>query len=284
MAGTSMKDIRLRIRSVESTLQITKAMQLVATSKLRKARERMENSRPFTNISREAVAAAVQSCDDPLNPYIHHPAEGGKTCYVVIAGERGLAGGYNANVFRAVEAHARGGDYCVLPLGKKAVEKYDRLGAEILSREFVRVEGFSVGQCYALSRMLTGKYLAGEFSRLFIVYTSFASMLSQNVQAEQLLPLPKAEKAERAGAPVSTIFEPGAGEALSLLVPDLITGRLYSAVCDSYVSEVASRRSAMDSATKNAEAMISELTLRFNRARQGAITQEITEIVAGAEE
>lgn len=284
MAGTSMKDIRLRIRSVESTLQITKAMQLVATSKLRKARERMESSRPYANISREAVAAASQSCDDPMNPYVREAAEGGKSCYVVIAGERGLAGGYNANVFRALEACAGGSDYCVLPIGKKAVEKCDRLGAEMLRRDLVRVEGFDVGQCYALSRMLAEKYLAGEFRRLFIIYTSFASMLSQNVQLEQLLPLPKPEKAERAGAPVSTIFEPSAGEALSLLVPDFIAGRLYSAVCDSYVSEVASRRSAMDSATKNADAMISDLTLKFNRARQGAITQEITEIVAGAEE
>ena len=284
MAGTSMKDIRLRIRSVESTLQITKAMQLVATSKMRRARERMENSRPYTAISREAVMAAAQSCDDPKNPYTIQSGENKKRCYVVIAGERGLAGGYNANVFRALDAHAGNSVWCVLPMGKKAVEKYDRLGAELLSRENERVEGVSVGTCYRLSRMLISKYLAGDYGSLYLVYTTFRSMMSQEVQVEQILPLQKSEAPQTDTALVSTVFEPGAGETLELLVPDYVAGRLYSALCDSYVSEVAARRSAMDSATKNADAMIADLTLKFNRARQGAITQEITEIVAGADE
>ena len=284
MAGTSMKDIRLRIRSVESTLQITKAMQLVATSKMRKARERMENSRPYAVISKEAVLAAAQKCDDPRNLYVTAQNGNAKRCYVVIAGERGLAGGYNANVFRALGAHTEGSEYCVLPMGKKAVEKYDRLGVELLSREYDRVEGISVGVCYRLSKVLAEKYRAGEYGSLYLVYTTFRSMMSQEVRIEQLLPLQKAETPKTDAAPVSTVYEPGAGEALSLLVPDFITGRLYSALCDSYVSEVAARRSAMDSATKNADAMIADLTLKFNRARQGAITQEITEIVAGADE
>ena len=284
MAGTSMKDIRLRIRSVESTLQITKAMQLVATSKMRKARERMENSRPYAVISKEAVMDAAQHCDDPKNLYVNAAGGNEKRCYAVIAGERGLAGGYNANVFRALAEHADGSRYCVLPMGRKAVEKYDRMGVELLSREYERVEGVSVGECFRLSKLLTEKFLAGEYGSLYLVYTTFRSMMSQEVQIEQLLPLQRSKAPKADTVPVSTVYEPSAGEALSLLVPDFITGRLYSALCDSYISEVAARRSAMDSATKNADAMIADLTLKFNRARQGAITQEITEIVAGADE
>ena len=115
MAGASMKDIKLRIRSVESTMQITKAMQLVATSKLRRAKERMENSKPYTRISTAAIAAAVSCCDDPSVPYVT-PRGGKSRCYVLIAGDRGLAGGYNANLFKAFSAHAEGTDACVLPL------------------------------------------------------------------------------------------------------------------------------------------------------------------------
>ena len=133
MAGTSMKDIKLRIRSVESTRQITKAMQLVATSKLRRAKERMENSKPYATVSREAVMAAVRSCAQQDTPFVAaHPD--GRRCYVIIAGERGLAGGYNSNVFKAVAAHCGGVPACVLPIGRKAIEKYHREGAQLLSQ------------------------------------------------------------------------------------------------------------------------------------------------------
>ena len=118
MAGASMKDIKLRIKSVESTMQITKAMQLVATSKLRRAKERMETSKPFTAIARQAISAVAAKCDDSNVPFVN-PRPVKRRCYVVIAGDRGLAGGYNSNVFKAVAAHSEGADYCVLPLAAK---------------------------------------------------------------------------------------------------------------------------------------------------------------------
>ena len=266
MAGTSMKDIKLRIRSVESTRQITKAMQLVATSKLRRAKERMENSKPYATVSREAVMAAVRSCAQQDTPFVAaHPD--GRRCYVIIAGERGLAGGYNSNVFKAVAAHCGGVPACVLPIGRKAIEKYHREGAQLLSSDYSRVEGLG--------------FLDGQYSEIFLACTSFHSMMAQEAVIEQLLPVEKTEQAEIASC---TIYEPGAAETLQRIMPDFIAGRLYSALCDSFASEVAARRTAMDAATKNADAMISDLTLKYNRARQGAITQEITEIVAGAEE
>ncbi len=273
-----MKDIKLRIRSVESTMQITKAMQLVATSKLRRAKERMEQSKPYGDIARDAVMAAVAGCSDPHAPFVK-PREISKRCYVVIAGERGLAGGYNNNVFKAVTAHMGDTPCAVLPLGRKAIEKFQRMGVELLSTDYPRVEGVSVGTCYHLAGRLIEGYLNGEFDEIILAYTAFETMMTQTVQLEQLLPVPAPE----ANAPIQTVYELTAEETLQRIMPDYLTGRIYGALCDAFVSEVASRRSAMDSATKNADAMISDLTLRYNRARQGAITQEITEIVAGAE-
>lgn len=282
MAGTSMKDIKLRIKSVESTMQITKAMQLVATSKLRRAKERMEMSRPYADIAQQAVYTASLSCDDPSIAYLQKQPEK-KACYIIIAGERGLAGGYNNNLFKAHLAHAEGKEYCVLPIGRKAIEKYHRLNVPVLSDEYAAVEGLSVSRCYLISNMLLEKFHAGEFGDLYLVYTSFKSMMSQEVDIRQLLPVVPEEGAKKE-KPVSTVYDPGAKEVLETIMPDYLAGTLYSALCNSFLSEVASRRSAMDSATKNAGEMINDLKLRFNRARQGAITQEITEIVAGAEQ
>lgn len=280
MAGASMKDIKLRIKSVESTMQITKAMQLVATSKLRRAKERMEQSKPYTAISQAALSAAVANCQDTTVPFVT-PRDGKRRCYVVIAGDRGLAGGYNANVFKAIAAHAEGADYCVLPMGRKAVERFHRLGVESLTDDYVRVEGTTVGTCYKLAEMLVSGYRAERFDEVWLVYTTFQSMMSQEARIDRLLPI---EKPEAHATPVDTVYELSAAETLEMIVPDYLAGRLYSAICDSCASEVAARRSAMDSATKNAGEMISDLRLKFNRARQGAITQEITEIVAGAEQ
>ena len=281
MAGASMKDIKLRIKSVESTMQITKAMQLVATSKLRRAKERMENSKPYAHVSSQALRAAVQRCAGENVPFVaERPLK--RRLYIVVAGERGLAGGYNANVFKALAAHCGDTPWCVLPLGRKAIEKYHRAGVELLSDQYSRVESMGVKACYRLSKMITEGYLQERYDDVWLVYTAFRSMMSQEVRIEKLLPVPPAEPEK--DRHVDTVYELEPAETLERFVPDFLAGRIYSALCDSFVSEVAARRMAMDSATKNAGAMISELTLRYNRARQGAITQEITEIVAGAEE
>ena len=280
MAGASMKAIKLRIRSVESTMQITKAMQLVATSKLRRAKERMEKSKPYALISREAVMAAAASLEEKDIPFAQE-RDVKRRCFVVIAGERGLAGGYNANIFRAMQAMEGDTPYCVLPLGRKAIDKYERLGVQVLDDTHFHLEGLSVTDCYKLSQRLIQGYLAEEFDEVILVYTSFQSMMAQEVRTERLLPIDKPEGEKR---PVTTVYEPSAEEMLRLIMPDFLAGRLYSAACDAFASEVSARRNAMDSATKNAGEMISGLRLHYNRARQGAITQEITEIVAGAEE
>ena len=282
MAATSMKDIKLRIKSIESTMQITKAMQLVATSKLRRAKERMEQSRPYAQIAREAVVTASLNCDDPSIPYLVQQKDK-KDCYIVIAGERGLAGGYNNNLFKAQLAHVQDREYCVLPIGRKAIEKYHRLGVQMLDDTYTGVEALNVSSCYKIARQLLQQFKDGEYGNLYLVYTSFKSMMSQEAEIMQLLPVLTDEKTGKE-KPVATLYDPDAAEVLEKIMPDYLAGTLYSATCNSFLSEVASRRSAMDSATKNAGEMINDLRLKFNRARQGAITQEITEIVAGAEQ
>ncbi|MBP3371277.1 MAG: ATP synthase F1 subunit gamma [Clostridia bacterium] len=285
MAGASMKDIKLRIKSVESTMQITKAMQLVATSKLRRARERMEESKPYASIAQQAMAAVIEDCLDTTIPYVSAREQIKTRLYIIVAGDRGLAGGYNANVFRAVEAHIKEhpvSSYSVLPIGKKAVDKYAHAESfTCIDDSFIRVEGISVGTCYGLAKTLIEGYDDESFDEVVLFYTDFVSAMNQEVRTMQLLPLVREQNVEVKNA-VSTVYEPEPTALLGAILPDYLAGMLYSTICDSFASEVAARRSAMDSATKNAGEMIADLRLEYNRARQGAITQEITEIVAGA--
>lgn len=281
MASGNMKDIKRRIKSVQSTMQITKAMELVASSKMRRAKERALGARPYFNALYQTITRLAGATRGSESVYTK-PREVKNSLYIVIAGDRGLAGGYNANLFKAFSAHAEGTDACVLPLGRKAIERCHRLGLTMLTDDYPRVEGMSVGTCYHLARLLLDGYDAERYDELWLVYTNFVSMMTQEVMIEQLLPVQRPPE----GAPhklVSTVYELPPAETLAQVLPDFLAGRLYSALCDAFASEVAARRSAMDSATKNAGEMISDLKLRYNRARQGAITQEITEIVAGAE-
>ena len=209
MAASSMKDIKLRIKSVESTMQITKAMELVASSKLRRAKERAEETRPYFTTLHECLTDIAYGNTDFSSPFVQQ-REVKKTCYIMIAGDRGLAGGYNTNLFKTVAEHMDGKVVCVLPI------RYERREAKNT--------------------------------------------------AESL-----------------TIYEPSSEAVYDAIVPEYVGGLLWGAMAESVASEQGARRTAMDAASKNAGDMIEDLSLKYNRARQGAITQEITEIVAGAE-
>ena len=277
----SMKDIKLRIKSVQGTMQITKAMELVASSKLRRARQRVEHSRPyFETLYRTLcdMAAAEPRLD---SPYLVHRSSG-QTCYVVVAGDRGLAGGYNANVFRCTAADAVGKQVCVLPIGRRAVEHFERLGTPIVSEIFAAAGELSVSDCFEISRMLCGLFAAGEIREIRIVYTRFVSMLSQTPEVLPVLPFPQPEPGTK-NAHSMVVYEPDGRTVFDAVIPEYLAGVVYGALCESVSSELAARRTAMDSASKNASDMIEHLSLNYNRARQAAITQEITEIVAGAD-
>lgn len=274
-----MKDIKLRIKSVESTMQITKAMELVASSKLRGAKLRAQQSRPYFNVLHQTLADIVASTQDFYSPYTAK-REVKKRCYVVIAGDRGLAGGYNANLFKTAAAHMEDIPCVVLPVGKKAVEHYARRGIPMLTDRFAEVAEVDVGDCFEMAGMLSRAFLAGEFDELFVVYTNFVSMLNQSPAVLPLLPLAAENDGQKRRL---RLYEPGPQAVYDAIVPEYLAGLVWGAVCESVASELGARRTAMDSASKNAGEMIDQLSLRYNRARQGAITQEITEIVAGAE-
>ena len=282
MAG-SMKDIKLRIRSVQSTMQITKAMELVASSKLRHARERMEQARPYFETLQATLADIAAANTEFTSPYLaRRPVK--KTCYIVIAGDRGLAGSYNANLFKLVAQAAEGKECCVLPVGKKALEHFQRRGMSILTEAFSPVEDVTVSDCFSMSRLVAQGFLKGEFDEIHLCYTRFESMLTQTAKTVQMLPMAAPKPREDKRPRSLMLYEPSSEAVYDAIVPEYFAGLIWGAVCESEASEQAARRTAMDAASKNAGEMIENLNLRYNRARQAAITQEITEIVAGAEQ
>ncbi len=262
------KKLRNRIRSVQSTLHLTHAMELVASSKIRRANNAMAASGDHAAAFRAAMGALSASDACAHSPWMEKRE--GRTLLVVIAGDRGLAGGYNANIFRTMREWPEAE---VIPLGKRACDRY-RPGDEAAR---VLVEPFTAAQANELAGVLCERFRKGELARVGVLYTHLVNMMSQVPEIRWLLPLEKPE-----GAPAADmIFEPGASAILSAAVPAYVAGELMACVRESFASEVCARRNAMDSAGKNAREMIDDLQLQYNRARQGAITQEITEIVAG---
>lgn len=280
MAGVSTKDIKQRIRSMESTRQITRAMEMVAASKLRKAQDRILSSRPYFEQLYATIAHIACTRADFSSPYLTR-RDCRKTCYIVIAGDRGLAGGYNSNIFKMVAQETEGKEYCVLPIGKKAVDYYRSRNSEILTEQYADASLLSIGDCFSLSKQVSKAYLVGAFDRICVAFTNFVSILSQTPAILPLLPLSLTASGKDEAS--SVLYEPDPQTVFDAIIPEYLGGVVYGALCESVASEQAARRTAMDSATKNADEMIEDLNLKFNRARQGAITQEITEIVAGAE-
>ena len=267
--GADIKKLRNRIRSVDSTLHLTKAMGLVASSKIRRASESMLRARQY-GLAVEGAIAPLMLCSDGKQSKYMKPVSGeGKTCLVVIAGDRGMAGGYNANVFRTLKAYP---DADVIPVGKRANDRYGKGAAPIFA------EDFTYANAREIAATLCKGFTEGKYSKVGILYTRYISMMTQEANVTDVLPLvaPEEEKT------VDVVFEPGALEILDSAVPEYVAGKIFAAVRESFASEVAARRCAMDSAGKNAQEMIDSLQLKYNRARQGAITQEITEIVAGS--
>ena len=263
--GADIKSLRSRIRSVDSTLHLTKAMGLVASSKIRRATQNMSRSREYTSAMDEVLTQLRASPDCAKSPYMQ--ARGGGLRIIVIAGDRGLAGGYNANIFR-LAATLKEAEF--LPIGKRACDRY---GEGYLSSEH-----FSGADAAEIAEEQCRAFLAGEFERLGILYTRYQSMMTQVATLKWVLPLEREQNVKN----TPTIFEPDEQTVLDAAVPTYVSGILAACVRESFASEVAARRMAMDSAGKNAQEMIDQLQLQYNRARQNSITQEITEIVAGS--
>lgn len=264
--GADIKGLRVRIKSVSSTQHLTKAMGLVASSKIRKANLAMAKSSEYSNTVMDTVKELTACRECQKSPYMR-AVSGERLRLVVIAGDRGLAGGYNANVFRLMREYEGAEIYAI---GKRACERY--------GKETLLAEHFSYKDAKNLAKKLCEDFVNDEFDRLGIVYTKYHSMMSQEATIRYLLPLEKGDSDKSVGA----IFEPDEITVLNAAVPEYVTGVLVACVKESVASEVAARRVAMDSADKNAQEMLSNLSLEYNRARQSSITQEITEIVAGS--
>lgn len=278
MAGGSMKDIKLRIKSIQGTRQITKAMQLVASSKLRRAKDRMEQSAPFCE-TYSRIIDELSSSTDAKDSIFYKGRNTVNVCHCVIAGDRGLAGGYNSNVFKEVVRHSEesGLDTKIVPIGRKAVEHFGKR-FEFLDESYSTAADVSIGDCFKIGEMLTDKYVSGEVDEVYLTYTHYKNVLHQEPVTKKIFPLHIDGDSKR------TIIEceTGFGPMLKSIMPSYVASIIYSAVAQSYVSELTARQNAMDTATSNADEMLSELQLQYNRARQAGITQEITEIVAGA--
>lgn len=282
MAGVSTKEIKSRIRSLESTKQITKAMEMVASSKLRRAQMQIALSRPYFEILYSTIQDIACSNQDFSSPYLaddeYQPK---KTAFIVIAGDRGMAGGYNTNIFKLCHAEMQGKNAVVLPIGKKACDHFRSHNAELFSDYYAEAADVSVSNCFSLAKNLCKAYLAGEFDEIRVIYTEFVSVLSQAPRSKKLLPLSvDMDSTEVCGSEI--LYEPGCKEVFDAIIPEYVGGVIYGALCESRTAEHAARRMAMDAATQNAVEMIDGLNLKYNQARQAAITQEITEIVAGS--
>ena len=282
MAATSMKDIKNRIKSVSSTMQITKAMELVATSKLRRAKDRALLTRPYFEILKKTIDDIAKGNSDFSSAYTRKNGSN-KKCFVVISGDRGLAGGYNSNVLKSVAAIAGDDEYCVFPIGRKTGEYFTRRGIELLNEDYAIAEDVSMADCSEMGMILAKLFKEGAFGELYIVYTKFVSVLSQVPEFTQVLPIVYDGEGESKSTGELIIYEPSVTEVFAKIVPEYIAGVIYGGLCEAQASEFAARRNAMESANKNAGEMIESLNLKYNRARQAAITQELTEIVSGAE-
>ena len=270
---SNAKQLKSRIRSVDSTMHITKAMELVASSKLRRATMRMEAARPYFSAMTSAMSKLAKA-----DSVYSTAREIKKTCFVVVAGDRGLAGGYNSNIYKLLKSEAEGKDAVVIPIGKRAVDHVSHRGY-VSPKKYTSVENMTLADCVEAGFIIKDMYLNGEIDEAYIIYTKFNSMLSFEPTVKKILPLEK-DESESSGY---VMFEPSTEDVLDTVIPEYISGIVCGAVRESFASELSARRAAMDNASKNAEEMIENLELKYNRARQSAITQEITEIIGGSE-
>ncbi len=281
----SMRDIKRRKSSIQGTQQITKAMKLVSTVKLQRARSNAERSKSYFNCMYDTVNSILKRVGHIEHKYLV-PGQSQKKAVIVITSNRGLAGGYNSNVVKLITRHPdwKKEDLVIYPIGSKGHDAFVRNGYEVAECENSIVEAPAYVDAMALSKRLLQSFADGEIGEIYLAYTAFKNTVSHIPTLLRLLPISCEEPEEQAPKAEAIMnFEPEDVEALNLIVPKYITSLIYGALVESVASENGARMQAMDNATSNAEEMISDLSLKYNRARQGSITQELTEIIAGAE-
>ena len=271
----SMRDIKRRKGSIQSTQQITKAMKLVSTVKLQKAKSRAEQSNPYFNYMYQTVTSMLARSGNMSHPYLQ-AGSSSKKAVITIASNRGLAGGYNSNIVKLVTDSGIPKDEAkIYIIGRKARESLERKGYEITGDYSDVIEGPTYGDAAQICKEVLGAFTKGEIGEIYLAYTHFKNTVSHEPTLMKLLPI-EFDEAELKEADSNTLmnYEPNEEEALDLIIPKYLTSLFYGALVEAVASENGARMQAMDSATSNAEEMISDLTLKYNRARQGSITQE----------
>ena len=280
----SMRDIKRRKSSIQSTQQITKAMKLVSTVKLQKARNRAEQSNPYFNHMYQTVTSMLARSGSLNHPYLK-AGDSNKKAIITIASNRGLAGGYNSNIVKLVTSSGIAvEDAQIYMIGRKAKEQLVRRGYEIKADYSDVIEGPTYEDALTICKEVLEAFSKGEIGEIYLAYTHFKNTVSHEPTLMKLLPV-ELDEADLQEADNNLLmnYEPNEEEALDLIIPKYLTSLFYGALVEAVASENGARMQAMDSATSNADEMISDLTLKYNRARQGSITQELTEIIAGAE-
>jgi len=274
-----VRDIRRRIRSVSNMQQITKAMKMVAAAKLRRAQEKVIASRPYVKHIQDVLSRLVQAQTDLSHPLLEkRPVK--KIGYILVTSDRGLCGGFNANLIRLTRSvlDEQNAETRLVAVGRKGSDYFGRRKVEIISRFTGLGDSPDFNQARQIAGEIIGLYTSGELDEVFLVYSKFISVLTQEPTLAKILPIEPSE--EEAGR--QYLFEPSPEQMIERLLPNYLESQIFSALLESKASEMGSKMTAMDSATENAKEMIDKLTLAMNRARQAAITKEISEIVGGA--
>ena len=280
----SMRDIKRRRESIQSTGQITKAMKLVSTVKLQKAKGKAENTKPYFEHMYKAVNSMLRKSGNILHPYLQSGSSE-KKGIIMVTSNRGLAGGYNSNIIKMVmNSGISKEDAVIYAVGKKGRDALARRGYTIAEDYSEAMDEPVFNDATAIGRKVLDDFAEGKIGEIYLVYTEFKNTVTHIPTWLKLLPVVVSEEEEEDEADKLTLmnYEPEAEEALDLIIPKYINSLIYGGLMQSFASENGARMQAMDSATTNAEEMISTLELSYNRARQGAITQELTEIIAGA--
>jgi len=284
MAGA--KEIRNQIKSIGSTRKITKAMEMVAASKMRRAQERMHAARPYAEKMRQVVSHMSEANLEYRHPYLVTRDEVKSVAFIVVSSDRGLCGGLNVNVFRRVvnamsEWHDKGVDVRMVTIGKKAIAYFSRFNVQIAGEAAGLGDAPRLEVLIGAIKVVMDAYIEGEVDRLFIVGNNFVNTMTQSPDVEQLIPIaPTPEKSEHQHW--DYIYEPDSKEIIDLLMDRYIESLIYQRVAENSACEQAARMVAMKAATDNAGKLIDDLQLVYNKARQASITQELSEIVGGA--
>lgn len=283
--GSSMQDIKRRVKSVTSIEHITNAMKLVSSAKLRRAKDIFENTQEFFHYVTESIEEIFNNTNDVPTKYLRGEREIVKSCYVIVTSNKGLAGSFNANVIRRAEEEilADPEPPHIIAIGSKGKDYFQKKGYNIATEYLLPPENISFVETKGISKPIIDLYEKGEIDEVIMIYTSFISSLEQRVKMMTLLPFDIERTPDAIRNEKQVEYDPSPAEVFNYLVPKYVEIMIYGAVVESATCEHAARRIAMENATENAQNMIDDLSLTYNRARQAAITSEITEIISGSE-